>query len=88
MALHPCTGWFALVGARVEIRNGGRTVRAGTVEDAMPDSSVLWLAADGNQPRALYEAAEGYEAWTEPNESEGPDRYRYTADRLFLAAHG
>lgn len=29
----------------------------------MPDSSVLWLAADQNAGRELFEAGEGYEMW-------------------------
>jgi len=34
------------------------------VEDAMPDASGIWLAADGAFGRELIEKAEGYEIWT------------------------
>ena len=88
MPLMRSTDWASLVGARVEIRNGARTVRVGTVDDATPDSSVLWLGSDGAQPRALYEAAAGYEAWAESKELDGVDRYRFTADRLCRPTDG
>ena len=55
--------WNRLVGVFVEIRCQGRTIRTGIVDDAMPDSSALWIAAHGVQPRTIYEAALGYEAW-------------------------
>ena len=58
--------WSQLVGCRVEIRRNRRPVRTGIVDDAMPDSSMLWLAADQNEDRALFDAAEGYEVWSVP----------------------
>ena len=82
MPLMRSTDWPSLIGASVEIRKNTRTVRVGVVDEAMPDSSVLWLGSHGAQPRALYEAAAGYEAWTEPRQLDGVERYRFTADRL------
>ncbi|TAP43186.1 hypothetical protein EYS21_13595 [Arthrobacter sp. S39] len=58
--------WSQLVGCRVEVRRNRRPVRTGIVDDAMPDSSMLWLAADQNEDRALFDAAEGYELWSVP----------------------
>lgn len=47
----------------VEIRQYGRVIRAGVVDDVMPDSSVLWLLADASEGRTLYSAAEDFEVW-------------------------
>jgi hypothetical protein len=55
--------WDHIVGTRVEIRQNGQLIRIGTVEAVMPDSSIVWLASDGVQPRAMYEAALHYEVW-------------------------
>ena len=55
--------WNRLTGIPVEIRQYGRVVRAGVVDDVMPDSSVLWLLADSSQGRTLYSAAEDFEVW-------------------------
>jgi len=59
-------GWNLLVNVWVEIRRNGRVIRTGFVEDAMPDSSALWIAADANDPRQLFEASEGFEVWVTP----------------------
>ncbi|MGN6405006.1 hypothetical protein [Sinomonas sp.] len=82
MPLMRSADWPSLIGASVEIRKNTRTVRVGVVDEAMTDSSVLWLGSDGAQPRASYETAPGYEAWTELKELDRVDRYRFTADRL------
>lgn len=78
------TNWFQLIGAFVEIRHNNRTVRSGFVDDAMPDSSALWLAADGIHTRAIFEAAEGYAAWVQPQELRDKQCYRMTASALGL----
>lgn len=41
----------------------------------MPDSSILWLAADGADEREMFEAALGYQAWTYPRELGGDLRF-------------
>ncbi|MFE4835834.1 hypothetical protein ACFRAU_14285 [Arthrobacter sp. NPDC056691] len=82
MKSHRYDEWNLLIGAFVEIRKDQRFVRAGFVEDAMPDSSSLWLAASGTYTRTLLEKSEGYEVWVEPQELEGPLRYRMTASKL------
>ena len=74
--------WNQLIGAFVEIRQNCVALRAGYVEDAMPDSSVLWLAADEHHGRALFEAAEGHVVWVEPRELEGKLTYRMTSTAL------
>ncbi|WP_419203185.1 hypothetical protein [Paenarthrobacter nitroguajacolicus] len=76
MTLHNYTSWSLLIGTSVEIRYKGRTLRTGIVEDAMPDSSTLWIAQHGVQPRKLYEASLGYQAWVEPQQLLGPLSYR------------
>ncbi|WP_332603141.1 hypothetical protein [Arthrobacter sp. S2(2024)] len=58
----PLDDWNLLVGRRIEIYLNDHLVRVGVVDDAMPDSSILWLAAEGNHPRELFEWAEGYVA--------------------------
>ncbi|ALV39866.1 hypothetical protein AU252_00715 [Pseudarthrobacter sulfonivorans] len=63
--------WDQLIGALIEVRKNQKVLRTGRVDDAMSDSSCLWLAADANNNRALFEAAEGYEAWVEPLQLEG-----------------
>lgn len=66
MESYPYHDWSRLVGTPVQIRKNGQLVRAGVVDAAMPDSSVLWLAADSLEGRALYSADDGYEAWLRP----------------------
>ena len=59
--------WSQLVGAFVEVRVNRQCLRTGYVEDVMPDSSVLWLAADESASRTLIAKVEGYEVWVEPS---------------------
>lgn len=74
--------WHQLIGAFVEIRQNHVTLRNGYVEEAMPDSSALWLAADDDHGRAIFEVAEGHEVWVEPRELEGKLTYRMAASAL------
>ena len=55
--------WSHLIGATVEIRREGDTVRTGLVDHATKDSNILWLAQEGNNPRKMIDKAQGYEAW-------------------------
>ncbi|KSU76872.1 hypothetical protein GA0061083_2287 [Pseudarthrobacter enclensis] len=66
MARVPFPDWSRLIGIPVQIRQYGTAIRSGVVDDAMPDSSMLWLMADSSQGRTLYSAYEGHEAWIEP----------------------
>ena len=77
--------WSALIGARVEIRNSGAVIMTGTVEDAAADSSVLWIAAEGIEPRTMYESALGYEAWVKPQLLSASTcfQYRMTTRNLY-----
>jgi hypothetical protein len=62
--------WRRLIGATVQIRQHGHIIRTGTVDEAMADSTALWIAGDAAQPRTMYEAAHGIEVWAEPDEAE------------------
>lgn len=44
----------------------------------MADSTALWIAGDAAQPRTMYEAAQGIEVWTEPDEAGDGLCYRTT----------
>lgn len=81
-AKYPIKEWNLLIGAPVEITRWGALVRAGIVEDAMPDSSLLWVAAEGVQGRELFCAADNYEVWIEPRLLDGNMRYRMTHEQL------
>ena len=61
--------WRRLIGETVQIRQHGHIIRTGTVDEAMTDSTALWIAGDAAQPRTMYEAAQGIEVWTEPDEA-------------------
>ena len=54
----------------VQIRRNGRIIRTGTIDDAMADSTALWIAGDATQPRTMYETVRGIEVWAEANEAE------------------
>jgi hypothetical protein len=69
----------------VEIRKDFTTVRGGIVDDAMPDSSALWLAADSTHGRAIFAAAEGYQVWIRPQELTGKLCYKMAAAQLHTA---
>jgi hypothetical protein len=80
MESYRCDDWNRLSGVKVEIRRHGQLVRAGVVDAVMPDSTVLWLAADYNGNRALFESAEGYEVWA--NTHDLPDELCSSSLRL------
>lgn len=71
MHTYPYQDWHRLIGVPVEVRKDFLIVRTGVVDEAMPDSSMLWLAADGTHGRALFAAADGYQVWIRPQELEG-----------------
>lgn len=75
--------WSQLVGALVEIQRNHATVDWGYVDDAMPDSSALWLQADGANGRRIILADEGCIVWIQPQELEGQLAYRMTTSVLF-----
>jgi hypothetical protein len=75
--------WSLLINALVEIRHNGRVIRTGFVEDVMPDSSVLWLAADTNNPRQMFEAGQGHQVWVTPQALSGELSYRMTTGQIF-----
>jgi hypothetical protein len=77
--------WSLLINVCVEIRHDGYVIRTGFVEDVMPDSSALWIAADANGPRQMFEASEGHQVWVTPQELPGGLRYRMTTNQIFRA---
>lgn len=82
MSIYRHDDWSQLVGAYVEVRKNKKCARSGFVEVAMPDSSALWLAANGLDGRVLITKAEGYEVWVEPRQLEGTLAYRMTSAAL------
>lgn len=58
---------YKLAGRVVCIRKQGQLVRIGEVETITPEGDVLWLRSDGVEPRALFQKADGYTAWTLPD---------------------
>ncbi len=79
--------WSRLIGTPVEVRKDFEIVRTGVVDDAMADSSALWLAADAGGGRALYAAAEGYEVWIRPRELGGKFCFKMAAVQLSGSGH-
>ncbi len=75
--------WRRLVGTPVEVRKDFEVVRTGVVDDAMDDSSALWIAADAGGGRALFTAAEGFEVWIRPQELDGKLCFKMAAGQLF-----
>jgi hypothetical protein len=57
--------WLPVVGQLVEIRRGDQVVREGIVDGVTTDGGILWLAADGAQPRSMFERSEGFSVWIE-----------------------
>ncbi|MGO4187396.1 hypothetical protein [Pseudarthrobacter sp. TAF60_1] len=51
----------------------------------MPDSSALWLAADGANPRQMFEKCQDHEVWVTPQELTGDMHFRMTARHIFEA---
>lgn len=82
MPAHRHDDWSQLIGAHVQIRRDYETVRWGVVDDAMTNSSAVWLMADGEHGRKVYAKAEGYEIWIEPRELDGKFAYRMTNSAL------
>jgi hypothetical protein len=82
MTAYRYDSWSHLIGAFVEIRRNNQVFRTGFVDEAMPDSSALWLASDQSHSRILIDAAEGFEVWVESQELKGLYRYRMTAAGL------
>jgi hypothetical protein len=75
--------WSLLINALVEIRRNGQLIRTGFVEDVMPDSSVLWLAADRTNARQMFEACQGHQVWVTPQALSGELSYRMTTRQIF-----
>jgi hypothetical protein len=75
--------WSKLVNVLVEVRRNGQTIRRGIVEDAMPNSSALWIAADSVGPRQIFETCQGHEIWVSAQELSGNLHYRMTTKQIF-----
>jgi hypothetical protein len=83
MKSYQCNDWNRLTGVKVEIHKRGQLVRVGVVDAVMPDATVLWLAADYNGNRELFESAEGFEVWADvhdlPDEPSSPTLHHQRA---------
>lgn len=66
MILQQCHDWSSLAGAKVTIYRQGQYIRTGIVDVVMPHVNTLWLRADHNGGRALFESSEGYEVRVDP----------------------
>ncbi|WP_052690592.1 hypothetical protein [Pseudarthrobacter chlorophenolicus] len=82
MDSYPYSEWARLIGVPVEVRLDHRTVRSGVVDNAMPDSSAVWLAGDAAGGRELFTAADGYELWISPRQLGGRLCYKMAASQL------
>ncbi|MFC9769867.1 MULTISPECIES: hypothetical protein [unclassified Pseudarthrobacter] len=71
MTKHKHTHWEDLIGAPVEVRHNGQIIRAGIVDEAMPDGSAIWVTSDSRQSRRIYEKAEGFLVYVEPQQLTG-----------------
>ena len=52
--------WNELLGQRVQVEKAGRIIRTGYVEAVTAAADTLWIAAEGVEPRALYDKAQGH----------------------------
>lgn len=80
---HKHVEWSLLINTLVEIRLHDQVIRKGYVEEAMPDSSALWIAADQDGPRQMFEASQGHQVWVTPQELSGRLNYRMTTKQIF-----
>ena len=65
----PVDDWFHLpTTATVEIRRNGTYVRTARIEEATPDSRMLWLSPEGVDSRILIDKLDGYEVWIDPEQ--------------------
>lgn len=64
-SLQPVTDWHRSPGEVVEVRISDYVQRRGTVDQAMPDGTGLWLAADGAFLRTYIHRGENLELWAE-----------------------
>lgn len=74
--------WARLIGVPVEIQRHGEVIRAGVVDNAMPDSSIIWIGSDEQSTRTLYDVSEGFQVWVDPKQLKGARTYRMTAKAL------
>lgn len=70
--LHLQPDWKRALGHYVEVRRFGEIVGTGTVEEVMPESSILWISAEGAFLRYMVERAEGYEVYSRYPYDPGP----------------
>lgn len=58
--------WESLAGTVVDVYLDHDLHRRGMVEGVMPDSSGLWIAAQGSWSREFVDKASGFTVWTDP----------------------
>lgn len=54
------TDWRDFAGGHVHVQKDGRFIRTGFVKHVTVHGDALWVEADGSEPRALYERAQGH----------------------------
>lgn len=59
--LRPYRNWSRLVGDCVEVWLSDQHVVTGTVDEVTADGCILWVAAEGNRTRQLFDKFSGYE---------------------------
>lgn len=64
MDLHLQPDWQRTLGQHVEIWNGGKFIRKGTVDAVMPDDSLLWISVDGASLRQMVFRDDGDQVFT------------------------
>ena len=65
VAFHLNHQWQPLIGRQVIIKLKDEEIRRGTVSAVTSDDQVLWLSAEGAEPRRLFERADGFHVWAE-----------------------
>lgn len=70
-----CPGWQNLTGELVEVLRHGQLYRRGRVDDAMPDGSALWIAAEGNAGRQLFWLGDGFSLRSVERRMDSPDSH-------------
>jgi hypothetical protein len=63
--MHHQREWLPLVGQEVAIRFDTKTVRTGIVDAVTADDHILWITAQGSDPRRMFQRTDGFSVWIE-----------------------
>ncbi|VXB05061.1 hypothetical protein ARTHRO9AX_10315 [Arthrobacter sp. 9AX] len=61
--MHRQHDWLPVLGQEVQIKLDGSVVRTGLVDGVTNDGAIIWIAAHGATPRAMFERARGFSVW-------------------------